>query len=276
MLYSALEKTDSQKTYYNSGIGTYINPGTFGWPTRLWDRILNAWDLAFAFRLKRYIIEAYRWLSNQYIDGDRIFLFGFSRGAYEVRALAAMIYKVGLIHTGNEEQIEFAYDLYVDSTAMSYTLAEIFKRTLCREDVKVHFVGVWDTVSSVGFLNDPTLPGIEDTLHITQIRHAVALDEKRVKFQPELYYSPRGRDIQQPYPNVKEVWFPGSHSDIGGGNRENVKFELADLPLVWMTWEAMLCGLSLKLSAPIQLRRLRAVEQRPVSNSMTWGWLLLE
>jgi uncharacterized protein (DUF2235 family) len=275
-LYSHLEKNDLQKTYYNSGIGTYINPQTHGWLTGLWDKILNAWDLAFAFRLKRYVIGAYRWLSNQYIQGDKIFLFGFSRGAYEVRALAAMIQKVGLIHTGNEEQIEFAYDLYADSSKKGQELARVFKETFSREGVKIHFIGAWDTVSSVGIFNAKTLPGIEETLHVTQIRHAVALDERRVKFQPELYYSPTGKgEVTNPFSNVKEVWFPGSHSDVGGGSRDNPDLNLADVPLLWMEREAMHHDLQLRPVAA-RISDSRDIAKREVSDSMTWAWRLLE
>ncbi|OBZ69034.1 hypothetical protein A0H81_10989 [Grifola frondosa] len=100
-------------TYYNSGIGTYAKPSkkTLG----NWLRVLgHKIDLAIAWNFDRIVKGAYRWLSENYQEGDRIFLFGFSRGAYQVRALAAMINKVGLIRKGNEEQIPFAYELYAD------------------------------------------------------------------------------------------------------------------------------------------------------------------
>jgi uncharacterized protein (DUF2235 family) len=86
--YSHLEKSARQRTYYNSGIGTYINPAAYGF-SDLWQQVCNSVDMAIAYRLKSYILGAYRWLSDHYLAGDHIFLYGFSRGAYEVRALAA-------------------------------------------------------------------------------------------------------------------------------------------------------------------------------------------
>ncbi|KAF8532002.1 hypothetical protein JB92DRAFT_3104386 [Gautieria morchelliformis] len=171
-LYSQLIKSDNQLTYYNSGIGT---------------------------NFEKIVIAAYRWLSQNYRDGDRIYLFGFSRGAYQV----------GLVHKGNEEQIPFAYELYADEKSEEYyppqpkkllqrlhlrkrpvkptpvNMAERFKTTFSREKVRVHFVGAWDTVSSVGIVRNKSLPLTDQTDHICFFRHALALDERRVKFLPE-------------------------------------------------------------------------------------------
>ncbi|EIN07769.1 hypothetical protein PUNSTDRAFT_29058, partial [Punctularia strigosozonata HHB-11173 SS5] len=246
-LYSRLIKDDDQQlTYYNSGIGTYARETkTFKYWRQAIDHTV---DMAIAWNFKKIVLDAYQWLSENYKPGDRIFLFGFSRGAYQVRVIAAMIEMVGLLHKGNNGQIEFAYELYMATTALlrrisglppaprdpevnqntsdvntkapplavlqrdepdhgrtsksskpvksregkgkgkadPLELSDRFKRTLCRPNVKVHFVGAWDTVSSIGVARGPSLP--ETTMgmkHVCVFRHALALDEVRVKFLPE-------------------------------------------------------------------------------------------
>ncbi|EJD35469.1 hypothetical protein AURDEDRAFT_43339, partial [Auricularia subglabra TFB-10046 SS5] len=256
-LYSRLIKDDKQLTFYNSGIGTYAEPSWKSWDYRK-QVIMNKLDLMFALRFEKIMLSAYAWLVDNYQPGDRIFLFGehrrlltnsgwrspdaitflgFSRGAYQVRALAAMIDVVGLLHKGNNDQIPFAYELYAASESKtrpakspasdlvrderpqrSEDTPDRFKQTFSRKNVKVHFIGAWDTVSSVGIIRDKTLPGTTDGMtSACYFRHALALHEYRVKFLPE--YSnggagPSERNTRGDRPHTKEVWFTGSHSDM--------------------------------------------------------------
>lgn len=105
-----------------------------------------------------------------------------------------MIHTVGLIHKGNEEQIPFAYELYANHTPRTAAtetvtpptnLTQRFKTTFSRDNVRVHFLGAWDTVSSVGIVRDKSLPLTDSAEHICFFRHGLALDECRVKFLPE-------------------------------------------------------------------------------------------
>ncbi|EIM79559.1 uncharacterized protein STEHIDRAFT_69301 [Stereum hirsutum FP-91666 SS1] len=244
-LYRLLAKDENQITFYNSGIGTYATPS---WKSLAYRRqqLYHKLDLAIAWNFERIVQIAYQWLSEQYRDGDKIFLFGFSRGAYQVRCLSAMIHTVGLIHRGNEAQIAFAYQLYANERTLenpSY-MAERFKETFSRE-VKVHFVGAWDTVSSVGVIRDKTLPGTTEGMkHANFFRHALALDERRVKFLPEYAYEGcslptdederrrelKSRDHSNILAHTKEVWFAGTHSDIAPSLR-------------WMSYQATAAGL---------------------------------
>ncbi|KAH7924186.1 hypothetical protein BV22DRAFT_526627 [Leucogyrophana mollusca] len=273
-LYSQIIKTDGQGTYYNSGIGTYARPS---WRSLSYLRqlITNKIDLAIAWNVEKVIQAAYRWLADEYSPGDQIYLFGFSRGAYQVRALAGMIEHVGLLYPGNAEQIPFAYELYasVDSAnGESLELAKTFKDAFSRTDVRVHFVGVWDTVSSVGFIRGKTLPSTTSSSdHICYFRHALALDERRVKFLPEYVYG--GRADESNTGHVKEVWFAGSHSDVGGGNRLNEKLQLDTIPLQWMRSEAITAGLRLH---PAEITWTLGDLEQGTSNSLTLGWWLLE
>ncbi|KAJ8521316.1 hypothetical protein ONZ45_g1998 [Pleurotus djamor] len=269
-LFSRLIKDEGQMVYYDSGIGTYAPP-SFKSFSYLKQVIYHAIDTAIAWNFENIVHAAYKWLSENYQPGDRIFLFGFSRGAYQARVIAGMIEKVGLIHKGNDRQIPFAYELYssvVESTQrersgdgvegnkqMKETLKEEerrlkqdklcrqFKKSLCHKNVKVHFVGAWDTVSSIGVLRGTSLPETVSGMgHVCAFRHALALDECRVKFQPEFAnggLGPRVGDVG----DVKEVWFAGSHSDIGGGSTLNEELKNFGPALRWMTYEAITYGL---------------------------------
>ncbi|KAE9400501.1 WD40 repeat-like protein [Gymnopus androsaceus JB14] len=290
-LYSRLVEDDKQLTFYNSGIGTYAEPS---WKSLSYYKqvIANKLDLALALRFEKILLDAYRWLSEMYSPGDRIWLFGFSRGAYQVRVLAGMIEKVGLIRKGNESQIPFAYELYARSTDSrpntepredsSEYMAWRFKTTFSRTNVKVHFVGAWDTVSSIGSVRPAkdlplTTSGMK---HVCYFRHALALDERRVRFLPEYAYGGASLDpkskpkntsvlttsqVNEPpsdmggpnvmdtkkqmsslsstTPQTKEVWFAGVHSDIGGGNTVNKDLNSYGPALRWMIHEAILAGL---------------------------------
>jgi uncharacterized protein (DUF2235 family) len=111
--------------------------------------------------------------------GDKICLFGFSRGAYTVRALAGMLQKIGLLAPGNKRLIHAAYKLYEREDEQGVELCKGFKRSFATE-VKIQFVGVFDTVVSVG-LSARTLPFVATNNSIRFFRHALALDERRVR-----------------------------------------------------------------------------------------------
>ncbi|KAJ6589856.1 hypothetical protein DFH09DRAFT_217728 [Mycena vulgaris] len=282
-LYARIIKDDNQLTYYNSGIGTYARPS---WRSlKYWKQVIdNHIDLAIAWNFDRAVLAGYRWLSDHYRPGDRIFLFGFSRGAYQVRALAAMIDKVGLILPGNEEQIPFAYELYADLKTHSNkgydgeTSARFFKKTFCRPNVRIHFLGAWDSVSSVGIVRGKNLPGTYSfDENICYFRHALALDERRVKFLPE--YICGGKSHPEELDGgatarVKEVWFAGCHSDIGGGVGINDKLDNAAVPVLWMGNEAQHAGLKLEAS-PVEWKWEQLETSQP-TESLTWVWRLFE
>ncbi|THU84854.1 hypothetical protein K435DRAFT_686688, partial [Dendrothele bispora CBS 962.96] len=252
-LYSRLVKNDKQLTYYNSGIGTYVKPSL--WSPSYWKQFLeHSVDMAIAWNFKRIVLGAYQWLSENYRVGDRIFLFGFSRGAYQVRVIAGMIERVGLLHKGNNDQIPFP-DLKIQRSKRHkrsqqnsedpQILCDHFKKTLSQPDVRVHFVGAWDTVSSIGIARGPSLPETTTGMkHVCAFRHALALDEQRVKFLPEYANGGRGPKADS-NGNTKEVWFAGSHSDIGGGNDYNLKSDHFGPALRWMSYEAISWGLKM-------------------------------
>ncbi|EJD39190.1 hypothetical protein AURDEDRAFT_71466 [Auricularia subglabra TFB-10046 SS5] len=268
-LYSRLIKNENQLTFYNSGIGTYAAPHFWSWRYQK-QKFKNAVDLAIAWNFENILLDAYVWLSENYQEGDRIYLFGFSRGAYQVRALSAMIHMVGLIHKGNQAQVPFAFQLYAETkpTENIDEMRSHFKRTFSR-NVAVHFVGVWDTVSSVGLIRDKALPGTTDGMkHVCFFRHALALHERRVKFLPEYACGGQGPSEAETGsqagrpPHTKEVWFAGSHSDMN----------LFGPALRWMSFEALLAGVQLSPAQP----QWKLERQQIVHNSLSLGWWILE
>ncbi|GAA5981380.1 hypothetical protein JCM11641_005300 [Rhodosporidiobolus odoratus] len=196
----------------------------------------------------------------------QIFLFGFSRGAFTARALAGMLQQVGLLPAGNEESIPLAYSIFKKTSSQltpTETLAAGFKRTFSRE-VRVHFVGVFDTVSSVGALWPRTLPFAGGSTFIKNFRQALSLDECRARYAeqvwiPESATSSTSSSPSTPAPldptsctDIREVWFSGAHSNVGGGEFPydgDIAPSLSHLPLRWMLREALEKGLELDSAA---------------------------
>ena len=179
-LYAVLDRTrPDQLSYYQPGIGTIPPPGVWG-KFKQW--FITRLDLAIALLLSNHVSDAYRFLMRYYQDGDEIFIFGFSRGAYTARVLAGMLHKVGLLTQGNEELIPFAWDMYKRDPNDPEQIAEGFKKTFSRP-VRIHFLGLWDTVSSVGWALWPKhYQYTEKNPSVDMVRHAVALDERRAYF----------------------------------------------------------------------------------------------
>ncbi len=202
--------------------------------------------------INRQIRRAYGFLASRYRPGDRIFLFGFSRGAYAVRSLAGVIDRIGLVRAdqATTRAVRDAYRHYEcspDSPA-----ARRFAELHCHESAPVEMVGVFDTVKALG-LRLPLVWMLTEPRHAfhshhlgATIRHgfqALALNETRDVYTPVLWNC---ADRQEPGQHVEQVWFRGSHGDIGGhlSGYEPAR-PLANIPLVWMLEKAEGCGLIL-------------------------------
>jgi len=198
--------------------------------------------------IDKNILDCYRFIVHNYDDGDRLYLFGFSRGAYTVRSLAGLIHNSGILRREQAQRIGDAYRLYrrrSTRSAPARQQAAAFRHQYCVADIsRIHFVGVLDTVGSLGipapFLG--TLGTDRYLFHDTQpsaiinhARHAVSIDENRQDFEPALWTTAPGIDLQQ-------VWFAGVHSDIGGSYPDH---SLGDHAAQWLTREAAAYGLLL-------------------------------
>jgi len=223
---------DPQKqiAFYDPGVGTSGAPGAWSKAAKVYTKILG---LAFSYGITKNIEDAYEYIMDKYEEGDTIYLFGFSRGAYTVRALAGMLYKCGLLQKGSNNLIPYASRMYRKG---SPAVAAGFKQTFSRV-CKPHFIGVWDTVKSVGLFIPRKFPDTQLNPDVENGFHALSIDEKRIKFKPNLWNKAVG-----PKQTIEQVWFSGVHSDIGGGYEEDV---LSNITLLWMIDKVLPYGLHL-------------------------------
>jgi uncharacterized protein (DUF2235 family) len=233
-----LVRDDAQQTYYQPGVGT-IEPNSMA--TRIGRRAAMLLDSASAIMLERHVCSAYRYLMEQYRPGDQLYFFGFSRGAFAARVLAGMLSKVGLLHVGFDEMVRFAWETYISRRKPD--AAEDFRANYCREIGEIRFLGLFDTVSAVGLPWVPKVfPRTYDNLSVTVVRHAQALDERRVMFVQNSWTSAPNPNMLGRTTDVRQIWFTGVHSDVGGGYAES-EGGLSRIPLVWMIEEAQAQGL---------------------------------
>ncbi|MHA7775950.1 DUF2235 domain-containing protein [Roseibium sp. M-1] len=260
-LHAALDTGDTsgqpQKAYYHPGVGT-----EGGFKNRVFGGGVGK-------GLDRNIKSAYRWLAENYAEGDAIYLFGFSRGAYTVRSLGGLISVCGLLDLQKHSKGGEIPWPVIDEVFANYRAEEKDRKALKhlrfhnaqegetgRGTTPIRFLGVWDTVGSLGipdelgFLNlidDAKKHAFHDTSLssiVRTARHAVAMDEPRVTFSPTLWTSVAEET------DCVEIWFPGAHSDVGGGYPQT---GLSDGALQWMMEEATKAGLKFRDSAGAQV-----------------------
>jgi uncharacterized protein (DUF2235 family) len=246
-LYCALSNEPSQLKYYDSGVGTDCTP---------LDHLSGG---ALGEGLFQKIEDCYGFLAAVYDPGDKIFFFGFSRGAYTARSVAGMIAGFGVPNINLDNMTIkriFAAHRQQDPGAKEALKAEL-KTAYGMEDVTVQMIGVWDTVGSLGIpgiffnvFNHRKYGFLDTALHpcIVHAYHAVAIDEQRAQFKPTLWTHPdgsyRANDVQ-----VEQVWFPGVHCDVGGSYQD---CQLADITLSWMMHKAKENGLAFSEAAEAQ------------------------
>jgi len=251
-LKSLCDKSAEQLVYYSAGVGTQsgekLSGGMFG------------------IGINDEVTNAYEWLVEHYTDGARLFIFGFSRGAFTARSLAGFISKCGLLKPGSPVSVKQMFDRYRKGTATTVgALAHVTDDQLPQEDkwikeysrrIPIWLQGVWDTVGSLG-VPLPLLPNIsrsdfaflETDLHIndTHAYHALAIDEHREAFAPTLWVksTPKVGDAFPPRDlgHVEQRWFVGAHANVGGGYENDL---LAQIPLEWLMKKAIAHGLLFK------------------------------
>lgn len=210
----------------------------------------NAPDVMMGRGINRQIRRAYGFLASRYRPGDKIFLMGYSRGAYAVRSLAGVIDRVGLLQASHatERNVQMAYRHY--QIAPGSAASQDFTEAFCHENVEIDMIGVWDTVKALG-IRLPVLWRWSEERHkfhdhtlgktVKNGFHALAKDETRLAYKPVLWDSDNGWTG-----HVEQVWFKGTHADVGGhlDGFEPAR-PLANIPLVWMLEKAEDCGLPL-------------------------------
>ena len=251
-----LDKVDQdknvQEVYYHTGVGTDGD-----WLDKFWGGAMGA-------GLDGIILSAYSWLCRHWEPDSRLFLFGFSRGAYTVRSLTGVIRKCGLLNLEGlpesekwERLTQVFQTVYRQKKDPNLGLKYLPDAGPASEKVKISFLGVWDTVGSLGIPDDMGLLNLLDNparyqFHDTDLspqvqvsRQALAMDEMRSSFAPTKWSNvPPTADCQQ-------IWFPGCHSDVGGGFAET---GLSDGALKWMIEEAAKVGLGFRTSSVAQIQ----------------------
>jgi uncharacterized protein (DUF2235 family) len=244
--------------------------------------------LAFGYGLEDNVSQMYLELAKLYEKDDIVFLFGFSRGAFTVRALAGLIYRCGLPESGHADtrRFERAWQLFVPMHPLEGKTEE-FRATEGQRECPIHFLGVWDTVKSYGGLRPIMLPHLRHNPIVAYVRHALALDERRGWFdattwgrldldrKPDAAWSRLSEPVrhQMEQQDIEEVWFRGCHSDIGGGDREA---QSARIALRWMLGEAAQAGLRLNADGCRLLESPPERERAEVHESHTLAWRLIE
>ncbi|WP_019197732.1 DUF2235 domain-containing protein [Afipia birgiae] len=295
-LYRVLRKTGKtqpqQVVFYDPGVGTLARPDPW---TKFRQDAIAVLGLATGYGLDDNVLAAYEFLVSQYEDGDEIYLFGFSRGAYTVRVLAGLVHRIGLLSPHQRNLAGAALTAYkqagsvVDAVRAATTeesergeesgqpvpstkddRASQFARIVSSRWPTIKFVGVWDTVASV-IVPRPdrfyafslqTLANTRNNPSVRIFRQAIAIDERRRMFrldtwdEPQTFMHNRFSATNNAEPqDTQQVWFSGVHADIGGGYPE-LESGLSKYPLIWMIDEAVKHGL--------------AVDPRTV-NQLAWG-----
>ncbi|MEO7072538.1 MAG: DUF2235 domain-containing protein [Rhodanobacter sp.] len=226
---------------------------------------------AFGLGLADNVRDGYRWLCNNWRAGDELYLFGFSRGAYTARSVGGMICKCGLLRGDgvtpvSKRDVAGAYDFYRDVTHKPGDPVAVAYRAQHSVAIDIHFIGVWDTVGSLGIPDMASwfpYARARYQFHDTELSRivkyayqALALDEHRADFAPTLWT--RNPFTLQPGESltskkagqieIEQRWFIGAHGDVGGGNEADGAGRkpdpLPDLPLAWLQRKAMDCGLA--------------------------------
>jgi len=273
-LFRVLVKDEGQRVYYHPGVGTIGLESTW---ERLKQETYGVFSLATGAGLDEDTLGAYRFLCKTYQDGDRVWLFGFSRGAYTVRVLAAFIHVIGLLPPDQIDLAGYAFSAYKNASEKSHSpstsrtfLDEAwqFRRIAGGHIIPIEFMGVWDTVASVivprqdKFLLDlQTLVYTRTNPSVKKFRQAMSIDERRRMFRLNRWIEPQKF---QPDPfdpssavdqDIRQVWFAGVHGDVGGGYPEPDS-GLSKYPLLWMIDQALAAGLGV---------------DRAMVNHLCWG-----
>ena len=283
-LFAMAVKSDDQLVYYDPGVGTM---GARSATTRFGKLLTRVAGLLLGHGVKDNIEQAYGFLMHNYRQGDRIFVFGFSRGAYTALALTGMVRTVGLLRPGADNLVPYALKLYAnsgpddpsdDEEKKFWKLRRGFTTTFGNpvlpnpfdtEHKQIEFLGVWDVVKSIGWLNwraqlqQARWPFTRKVPSVRTGRHAISIDEKRRQYAEYRFDSD---EVAQRRGELREMWFAGVHSDVGGTFPDN--HDLADIALKWMVDEAVVAGLLVDPQAYRRVLDAKLGEELPADHAL--------
>lgn len=294
-LFGALSRDDEQTVFYDPGVGTFGAEHAFSW---VWRKTTEVLGMAAGWGLDQNVKEAYRFLAETYHDQatdeapPKIYLFGFSRGAYTARVLAGFIHAMGLMPPTQFNLLDYAFRAYKrvkiadDGDAVATDELKLYQRVLQAPRPDIELLGLFDTVSSVFEIGRF---GPRRRRHaytdwnpsVRNLRHALAIDERRTMFQPQLWRAPPDAADH----DASEVWFRGVHADVGGGYPDE-RSGLAKVALRWMIAETKPMGVKydpantavLVLGEPSESGKSYEPpdETAPLNKSMNFAWRILE
>lgn len=249
-IYKSIDLNHPEKkqiAFYDNGVGTQKN------------KFFRGLSAAFGFGFKSNVCDLYEYLARHYYPGDNIYMFGFSRGAATIRAFNGFIDACGLIDgrdKGNKElkaDVKLAMKAYEKAKeSRSKILSEVKIHDVCP---KIQLIGVWDTVSALGFPENTDIAGIfmrilnaafmqlgtlsdkffphkyynyELTPNVINAYQALAIDDERTSFWPKVWDKDSHTIVMG---EVDQVWFAGMHSNVGGGYQ---RAGLANVSFDWM------------------------------------------
>ncbi|HEY2548948.1 MAG TPA: DUF2235 domain-containing protein [Streptosporangiaceae bacterium] len=286
-----LDDPTLQVAYYDPGVGTLPSPTARGIVSQAASRL---GQMAFGWGMKANLMQAYSWLMDTYQRDDRVYIFGFSRGAYTARALVGLLATPGLLRSGSANLVEYAVNQYARKRRMRLGkpmmggIAE-FADALCwgtrarpmnkvwpypddgvgrLHAIPVQYLGVWDTVEASGLLRIGELhwPNTRTLPNVRQLRHAVSIDENRRPYREFLV---------EPRDGFEEAWFSGVHCDVGGTLKDH---ELATVALKWV-FDGVRSQLLLRDRDPVAAyERFCRVTRKFATgkiNKNDWAWNLL-
>ena len=250
------DRTPRQIVYYDPGLGS--------------DRRKIAGNI-FGSGFSKNILDCYRFIFENFESDDKIYLFGFSRGAATVRSLSGFIKLFGILPISRPDIIKEAFNIYkISNEIRREDIAKQFVDKHHTMKAKIKFIGVFDTVSALGLENrwiglcGKFLTHKFHSLNLSEsvefARHALSIDEGRKTFLPKIWEK---LNDDQPKDRLKQVWFCGVHTDVGGGYEED---ELSHFSLEWMIKEATSKGLIIYEKSPAYIKFIKA--QRNIDGKM--------
>lgn len=307
-LYKCLRHDKEQLVYYEPGVGTL---STRPYAKNIFQKPKLIAGLIFGLGLEHNVLRAYEFLCRNYRKGDLLYFFGYSRGAYTARVLAGFINEFGLVAPHELHLIGPVFKAYrklrPDAPDTQYAPLRISEQFFHVTHPSIRFLGLWDTVSSLlrlrprwgQLITHATHASVDENPSVKSVRHVLAIDEQRRLFRQQMwqdgqtYYGTRfRRGDNRPPQDVKQVWFPGTHTDVAGSVSEP-EAGLAKITMEWM--RAELDGLgedALVFRDQFYNRYVRAVPDKvtkrmdldisapdpgaPLHNQMKKGWFLLE
>lgn len=260
---SVENRTSKQIAFYDRGLGTGFNKisGNIG-----------------GAGISKNIKDCYTFIFENFQAGDQIYLFGFSRGAATVRSLSSFIHHFGILPKSRPELIKKAFKIYkIRNEKKREAKAKQFIAIHHTMWTEVKFLGCYDTVAALGLPVKPLsillnkIPGLQHRFHnfklnesVENAYQALAIDDERKTFHPVLWNAET-----LPNQTMKQVWFCGMHTDVGGGYKKD---ELSNIPLQWMNSMAIKHGLHLYQP---HLTSIESNANGHMHNSRGAGWTKL-